>query len=158
MNELPEGMLAKGRKPVQDFTDDEKLYRAFPPDCLDGTALEIDALELPDMSVNRGKFGPPEWMLLLDVFNGFGVAAFCVGDIPKELLHRGVERFTSRPFHSPTPQNYPHSEIRMFNGYGHHINAKDCLDPDLDLRWRERLLQRIRVIIRPDESRALGAS
>jgi hypothetical protein len=149
MNELPPGMLAKGKSDDQTFEDDEHLFRGFHPDALCGTSIELDAIELPDMSVNRGKYGPPEWVLLLDGFEGWGVASFQVKDIPRELLHLGLLLFTFIPVHVPLKLNYPHSEVRAYDENGNRIKAKERLDPDMHLRWRECLLQKIHVIIFP---------
>ena len=66
MAEIPAEMLRNGR-PVLPFNDsDEALYRRFEPSMRDGSTIHIDAIELPDMSVNRGSLGPPEWALLVD--------------------------------------------------------------------------------------------
>lgn len=149
MAKLPPDMLARGRAPDQEYAEQEELFRAFEPDALEGRAIAIDAIELPDLSVNRGKYGPPEWLLLVDRFQGCGVAVFKVEDIPRELEHQGVRRFTFAVVHAPTENNYPHSEIRAYNEQGTHIQAKERLDSDLHLRWRNRLRQRIRVRIMP---------
>jgi hypothetical protein len=149
MAELPAAMLRRGRGPDPDgFAEDESLYRAFEPDAIEGQTVAIDAIELPDLSVNRGKHGPPGWLLLLDRFEGCGVAEFHVRDFPKELLHNGQPRYTFDIIHDPTDNNYPHSVIRAFDN-GVHITDenKHRLEPDVHLRWRNRLRQRIRVRI-----------
>src|SRR5947207_1350946 len=140
MSDLPPEMLKGARHPDGHFAKSEDLHRAFHPHALQGASLELDAIELPDMSVNRSKYGRPEWLLLLDSRDGWGVAAFQVADIPSELVHQGVIRFTFRPFHRPFKHNYPHSEVWAFEN-GVHIDAKEKLNPDLHLRWRERLLR-----------------
>jgi hypothetical protein len=77
MVELPEGMLQLD-KPVDDvFKPDEFLFRRVPHDCWDEDRVAVDAIELPDMSVNRGKYSLPQWVRLLsDEFHDWGVIGF----------------------------------------------------------------------------------
>jgi hypothetical protein len=72
MPNLPDGMLAKGRAIDPRFDPDERLFRAFAAQDLDGDKVAVDAIELPDMSVNREKYGPPNWLLHLDIWTGCG--------------------------------------------------------------------------------------
>jgi hypothetical protein len=44
--------------------------------------------------------------------------------------------------------NYPHSEIWAFLE-GNHINAQRDLDREMHLRWRRKLLWKLRVVRRP---------
>ena len=68
MPELPPDMKTRGRKPDNPLNDpNEELYRAFAPSAFDGDGIAIDAIELPDLSVNRQKYGPPGWLLLLEI-------------------------------------------------------------------------------------------
>jgi hypothetical protein len=150
MPELPCDMLRRGRQPDNDFADSEELYRAFGAGELEGDRLAMDAIELPDLSVNRGKYGPAHCLLTLDRFQGCGVAACTVGDIPAELEHLGRFHYYFRVAHDPTENNWPHSVIQAFDENQQHIQDKDLLDPDLHLRWRNRLRQRLRVRIRPE--------
>lgn len=143
-------MLARGRPPDSGgFRDEEELYRAFEPDAWEGDRISIDAIGLPDLSVNWGKYGPPQWLLLLDVFAGFGVGAFKVGDVPKSLEHLGTYVYTFDLLHAPTENNYPHSIIRALDAQKRHIQDENELDPHVHLRWRSRLRQRIRLCIPP---------
>ncbi len=150
MADLPQEMLRRGRPPdPEGFRDEEELYRAFEPEAWAGDRISIDAIGLPDLSVNWGKHGPPEWLLLLDVFAGCGVGAFTVGDVPKRLEHIGVYVYTFDLVHDPTENNYPHSVIRALDENGRHILEEQGLNPQVHLRWRNRLRQRIRLRIRP---------
>lgn len=151
MDELPAGMMTLDRLPDPIFAPDEDLYRRFDPDDLDGVHISIDALELPDMSVNRSKYGPAEWTRLLDTSRNWGVLAFRVGDIPPELLHLGTIRYSFAPEHVPLKRNYPHAEVRSYKE-GVHIDLKNYaeLDPDLNQRWRQQLAWKCRVILKPD--------
>jgi hypothetical protein len=150
MASLPPNMITGGRKPDPAFEGTERLFRAFVADELEGDKVALDAIELPDMSVNREKYGPPEWLLCLDVWKGCGVAAFQVQDVRIELTHQGVRTFHFDVIHDPTENNYPHSVVRAHEE-DRHITDPAELDPELHLRWRNRLRQRLRVIIRPDE-------
>ncbi len=150
MPDLPSAMLRNGRPKDQDFRPDEYLYRRVPLVLWAfDFAVDIDAIELPDMSVIRGKYGHPEWARLeSDECIDWGVIGFRVGDIPARLLHLGVFTWTFGPRHVPLEDNYPHSEVWAYEN-GIHVNAKNRLDPHLHLRWREMLLRRIKTIIRP---------
>lgn len=155
MADLPAAMLKNGRQADQGFQPEEYLYRRVPLVLWDDgdDPIEIDAIELPDMSVMRGKYGHPEWTRLQDdEFAEWGVIGFRVQDIPPKLLHLGVFVWTFHPRHMPLHNNYPHSEVQAVEN-GVHINAKtkDRLDPALYLRWREMLLRSVRKLIQPHQ-------
>src|ERR1017187_3749497 len=156
MADLPDGMFQLD-KPIDDvFPPDEYLYRRVPHEWLDDDYIYADALELPDMSVNRGKYSRPEWVRLLsDGFRDWGVIGFQVKDIPAELQNLGVHIFRFRPKHVPQKRNYPHSEVQAYYSKAEvpeiedHINKEwlkkeqiqqlDTVFPDeLQLRWREQ--------------------
>jgi len=152
MAKVPEGMMANGRVEDPEFADDEELYRRFPPGFLDGETIAIEAIELPDMSVNRQKYGPPEWVVIHEDHQGWGVLGFEVQHIPDKIVQHGVVTFTFEPRHRPHRYNYPHSEVWAFRE-GEHIDAKNSellLDPDAHLRWRQRLLWKCRTMIHPE--------
>src|SRR5437899_4259171 len=113
MADLPRDMLRRGRPPdTEGFRDDDELFRDFEPGAWEGDRISIDAIDLPDLSVNWGKYGPAEWLLLLDVFAGCGVAAFKVADVPKRIEDVGIFVYEFDLVHDPTENNYPHSIIR----------------------------------------------
>ena len=65
MPDLPDGMMQLD-KPVDDvFKPDEPLYRRVPHESWDEDRVNIDAIDLPDMSVNRGKYSEPQWVRLI---------------------------------------------------------------------------------------------
>src|SRR4051812_11735574 len=103
MADLPAGMLAGGRQADPHFADHEELYRRFSPGCLDGDEISIAAVALPNMSVVRGKYGQPRWLLLDEDYADWGVLAFLVRDIPpnRALFHEGVVAFLMEPHHVP---------------------------------------------------------
>jgi hypothetical protein len=146
MADVPPEMMTGERQPDPAFADDEILYRRFRPDDFDGGEVAPEAFELPDMSANRGKYGPPEWLLLGEGFAGWGVGAFQVSDVPcdREQLHLGVIVYLLQAEHVPHRHNYPHSEVRVYREHvricreNHNL---EFLDPDFHLRWRERLSQ-----------------
>lgn len=154
MAEVPPEMMTLERGPDHEFHEMERLFRRFPPTCFDGGEISIAAVELPDMSVIREKFGKPEWLLLDEEFQGWGVLFFLVRDIPpnEEILQAGFMSFSLEPKHVPLKKNYPHSEVWVFHR-GIHIcknhNNLELLDPDFHLRWRERLVFAAHLVIRP---------
>jgi hypothetical protein len=166
MADLPEGMMQLNRGMDDAFKKDEYLYRRVPHESWDDDYVTLDSIELPDMSVNRGKYGPPQWVRLLsDEFRDWGVIGFQVKDIPAEMQHLGVHIFRFRPRHVPHRRNYPHSEVQAYyaradspdkeehidkNFLDHEqIQQLETLFPDeLQLRWREQLRRKCRVIIK----------
>jgi hypothetical protein len=155
MPDLPPGMYPNNRAAEQDFHCSEYLYRRVPLNWWEerNDPIELDAIELPDMPVLRGKYGHPEWARFDGgeyKYSNWGVVGFATNDIPTRLLDRGVFHFTFRPMHTPQKKNYPHSEIRAYEDETH-IDLRDRLDHDLHLRWREQLLRRLKKFIGPNE-------
>lgn len=157
MAEIPDAMMRKGRGADGSFNSGELLFRRVPLTLWeDGDdAIEIDAIELPDMSVLRSKYGHAEWARLeRDDFAEWGVVSFAVENIPEELLHEGIFRWEFGPHHDPLHKNFPHTEVRAFENKVHvNMKLKDRLDPQLHLRWREQLLRKVRKEILPYEER-----
>ena len=152
MADVPDEMMAKGRLEDKNFEDSELLYRRIRPDDIEGQKITIEAIELPDMSVNREKFGPPEWLLLSDGFENWGVFKFQVSHIPESLLQNGTIEYRFMPKHRPLKKNYPHSEVWAFRD-GQHIDVKNSdilLDPDAHQRWRQQLAWKCRLEIVPE--------
>ena len=149
MPEKPAGMFRNGRPKVPEFRTDERLYRRVSPADWGDPRVEVDALDLPDMSVNRGRpLGEPEWVLLeSEEFHEWGIIYFEVRSIPERMVQQ-TEVYTFMPMHIPLDENYPHAEIWAYR-VGQHIQARKHLDPDLSLRWRNALLQRTHTHRRP---------
>ncbi|HUG94013.1 MAG TPA: hypothetical protein VML55_24495 [Planctomycetaceae bacterium] len=154
MADIPREMMASGRPEDQSFDDEELLYRRFAPDLLDGDEIAIAAVELPDMSIIREKYGRPQWLLLDEDYADWGVLAFHVRDIPpnRAVWHEGVVAYVLEPRHVPYRNNYPHSEVWAYRE-GEHIcrsaNNLHLLEPDFHLRWRECIVLASRVAIHP---------
>lgn len=155
MPDFPEAMWKNARQADQRFDDTEILYRRVSPESWEdgGADITVDAIELPDMSVMRSKFSHPEWAR----FNGedyafadWGVVGFAVEDIPPGFLDNGVFNYTFKPHHAPLRKNYPHAEVRAYEN-GMHISATERLSPTAHLRWRMRLLRRIKKFVAPHE-------
>jgi hypothetical protein len=153
MPDIPEEMKKNGRPRIPEFDPDEYLYRRVMPQQWDEAEIDIDAIELPDMSVNRSSLGPPQWVRLEeDRCQHWAVVGFKVKDIPTDILHLGIDLYTFYAMHIPLELNYPHSEVRC-NRNGVHINAKRNLDKALHQRWREKLLWKMKTFLRPYEVR-----
>jgi hypothetical protein len=151
MNETPHELMNMGREPENDFTDEEELYRAVKPQ--QWPAL-LEAITLPDMSVNRSKYGKhPEWVLLFEGRDGWGVLSFQVGDIPPTLEHLGAFSFTFRMAHMPDKHNRAHSEVHAYTD-GTHIDLKNqhLLPHSVLLRWRHQLMCKVQKRIHPTGS------
>ena len=52
MADLPDAMRQRDRPPDPHFDPDERLFRRFRPEDVEGNTVAVDAIELPDMSVN----------------------------------------------------------------------------------------------------------
>lgn len=152
MPEKPPEMHRNGRPKVPEFRPEERLYRRVSPDNWGDPRVEVDALDLPDMSVNRGKpIGEPGWVLLeSDEYAHWGIIFFEVQNIPERVVHEGGSTYSFKAVHIPHDENYPHSEIWAFLGEVH-VQARRELDPALSLRWRNALLQRTHTHRRPTE-------
>lgn len=151
MPEIPEEMKRNGRPRLPEFDPDEYLYRRVMPEQWSEDEIDIDAIELPDMSVNRGSLGPPQWVRLEEErCKDWAVVGFKVRDIPSDMLHLGVDLYTFLPKHIPLELNYPHSEVWCQRN-DVHINAKRDLDKALHQRWREKLLWKMKTFLRPYE-------
>ena len=146
--------MIRGNRPRnQHFEDDEKLYRRFRPDMVDGRRLELDAVCMPDMSVMRESLMDDMRWVLIDPdgqrdFSSWGIAYFRVEDVPCEVLFRGAQLYIFGPRHVPLPRNYPHSEVWAYRD-GEHLQGRNALPPEVHLTFRERLLQRTRIAVRP---------
>lgn len=160
MAEMPPELLTRDRSVDPDFADEELLYRRFHPSHLDGAEIAIDAVELPDMSVNRSKYSRPEWVIWDEAFEGWGVLAFRVRDIPPDRIvwHAGVIPYTLEPRHMPLKYNYPHTEVWVFRDGIHIIQGTSVqpgnlqlLDPDFHLRWRECIVLASHIAVYPSE-------
>jgi hypothetical protein len=150
MADVPDEMMTLNKPTIDEFPNDEELFRRFEPDYLDGSRVAVEAIELPDMSVNRSSFGPAAWAILHEDFDGWGVFAFKVGDIPPRLLHLGELVYTFAARHRPLKYNYPHSEVWAFREEVH-IDLKNTvpLDHDAFQRWRQLLVWKTRIVIQP---------
>jgi hypothetical protein len=144
------------KPPVIDnvFAPDEYLFRRVHPDSLPAGVdeIEVDSLEMPDMSVNRQKYGPAE--LVIKGYVGWGIVKFRVREIPQSQQINGILPHEFKPVHAPldsTEHGYPHSEIRAYRN-GQHIDAKQELDRTISLRWREKLLRYCVIERRPDHA------
>ncbi|MEZ6099960.1 MAG: hypothetical protein R3E01_13410 [Pirellulaceae bacterium] len=156
MSDLPAAMQTRGRQPDDVFQPDELLYRRVPPIHWEDwdEDIELDAIELPDMSVVRSKYAHPEWVRFEGTtykFSNWGVVGFRVDSIPPELQHLGVYRYTFDVRHDPKKQNFPHSEVRAYED-GNHVTLSESLDAHLHLRWREQLSRRLRKLLGPNQN------
>jgi len=154
MADVPPEMKRNSRPVDPVFADDEDLFRRFAPDNLDGDEISIAAVGLPDMSVHRGKYGPPGWLLLAEEFSDWGVLSFKVRDIPpnREIFHLGNIPYVLMARHVPYNLNYPHSEVHVYLRNEHICRENDnldLLDPDFHLRWRECIVFASHVVVHP---------
>jgi hypothetical protein len=155
MPSIPEAMKRHGRPVDVHFIPAEQLFRRVPPDLWEDPAedFDIEAIELPDMSVVWGKYGHPEWARFdRGTYTDWGVIGFAVQHIPPSLTNLGIFVWRFAPYHAPEGNNYPHTEIRAFeNGVHIDMRLSDRIDPNLHLRWREHLVRQIAKVIHPQQ-------
>ncbi len=154
MSKPPAAMKTNGRPREPRFDPAEHLFRRVPLSIWDDPTERPgpEAVELPDMSVGRSKFGHAEWVRF-DVVNGqhyedWGILGVLVSDIPPRFWDLGVFQYTFVPCHDPEERDYPHSEVRAYNN-GVHIRLADALPEDIHLKWRVALLREMDPIIKP---------
>ena len=124
------------------------------------------------MSVNRGSLSPPWWVRYMEGRNpstgesevtltDWGVIGFRVRDIPAKLMDKGIFTYEFRVHHVPVKNNYAHSEVRAFevdpsvpDDIGNRLAGatfQERVDRILHVRWRENLLRKTRVFLRPGQ-------
>lgn len=148
-------MKRAGRPLDPDFAPSECLYRRISPTSFQNGEIDVDAVNLPDVSTMRSKYTPqPEWVLI-DPDRGYdfrhwGIAQVRVDGIPK--MSRGIVKFS--PCHDPSENNYPHTEIRAYDATGEHLTGMPIarlLSPEVHLDFRERLLRKMTILQQPSE-------
>jgi hypothetical protein len=157
-------MYQKERLIDPEFTPQESLFRRVSPfiwdDWKDDGDIELDAIQFPDMSVNREKYGPAEsarWER--GKYVDWGVVGFLVGDIPSEILYQGAVIYRLKAAHKPERRNYPHSEVQAFEAKWEspqvEIHIDESTMPGVPLEaqqeWRELLRRKCRITLRPGE-------
>lgn len=162
MPDLPEYMLQRERKVETVFPPEEHLYRRVPDwiwsDWVTDEDIELDAIEFPDMSVTRERFGPADsarWAPEGHV--DWGVIGFKVRDIPAEIPFQGSVFYRMRPVHKPLKRNYPHSEVQVFEAKWEspeqeiHVdkNTMAGVPCEAQQEWRELLRRKCRIVLRP---------
>ena len=150
-NDLPALEPFAGWPKDQSFAVDELLYyRVHPaswPEDFDD--LDIDVFRMPDMSVNRDRYGGPE--LLLRAHTGWGVLQFRVKDIPQQQSFHGVISYRFKPIHEPLDNKYlyPHTVVAAFDKSNSRVQRPEYSEV-VDLLWRERLRKRCKPRISAD--------
>jgi hypothetical protein len=156
MSKIPPAMKQNGRHANPSFPKTEYLYRRVPIDFWPDASepLDVNAIELPDLSCGRSRYGHPEW-LRLDLhrqdLGNWGVIGFQVGDIPVDRWLEGVFQFTFKTFHDPEEWNFPHSEVRAFDD-DEHIDLLEKLPEVVHLEWRELLLRKVTTFLKPKQT------
>lgn len=154
MSKTPVAMRTNGRSCDPHFHPGEYLFRRVPDWIWDDPTDRPgpEAIELPDMSVGRSRYGHAEWVRY-DVINNrhyekWGVLGVQVQDIPPKYWDLGVYKYTFQSCHDPLENDYPHTEIRVSNN-GVRIELLKDLPEDIHLKWRLALLDVVEAIIKP---------
>jgi hypothetical protein len=110
--------------------------------------MEVDAIDAVNISVNRSKYGPPQWARIDDEHETWGVIYFLVQDIPEQRQYMGHITYRITVEHVPERRNYCHSEIRLYRD-GNQVLRDDDLEREFSLLWREFLLTVAKIALRP---------
>jgi hypothetical protein len=110
-------MYRNGRNVIPDFDLDERLYYRFTKSGADLEQVRLlpAAIHLPECSVNRSLFSPPEWVLI-PCYAGYGIAFFVAGDLPPSYTV-AEDKFSFAVEHVPEDANYSHSLIRVLKNH-----------------------------------------
>jgi hypothetical protein len=151
-------MVSNARAVDPQFHPAEYLFRRVPTRLWDGDdpKPEVDAVELPDISVERSRYAHPEWARLDPdndkYFKAWGVLGVKVGLIPPCHQPEGGPEFRYETSHQPLPLNYPHAEVRAYQGE-QHLATEELVPEEMHLEWRGMLLAAMEPLIRPREKR-----
>ncbi|MCF7809724.1 hypothetical protein K9N50_01910 [bacterium] len=159
--DYPDRMYSNNHRILEDqiYSDSESLYFRFPKSYFINTDnLELGAINVPNMSCNRYKYGgKPEDVLCgyysrsdgtIVTYIDWGVAEFKVSDIPNPLLWRAIP-FYSKAVHIPERKNYYHTEIQSFDSNKNPIEARGAYSEEILMLWREKLRNRLKTPIIP---------
>ena len=153
MRKVPSELDQGIRVADQNYVPEEHLFRRFRPEY--GDEPDLDAIQLPDISVNRGKYCEPLHTLWSESgqYDEWGVLRFSVKNVPPRLSFAGIKEYKFEIFHAPQRRNYPHTEIRASNETGERLvdKAMAKMDRDTNLKFREKILEYADVAIRPGE-------
>lgn len=141
MNNIPPAMLTRGRGPDQLFDRNEQLCIRIMSKHIRNNSIDLSAINLPDLSVNRMKHkGCIEYVLMHDYpkYVDWGVLTITVERVPNETYLNG-SKYEFRVVHDPIRKNFFHTEIRCFDDTDNHIESKDVLPIELQMRFRDRL-------------------
>ncbi len=103
MNNIPLAMLTRGRGPDQEFNGNEIIFFRIDPDKILNNHIDLGAVNLPDMSVNRSKHkGKKEYVLLHDYpeYVDCGILSITVERVPDET-HLNGNKYEFRVVHDP---------------------------------------------------------
>lgn len=112
-----------------------------------GTRVLPGAFGLPDISVDRSRYGGPEALIEAERFRCFGVAEIAVADVPPSVVEIDDE-YEFKVVHVPTKRNPAHSEIRAYRN-GEHLSEAVQVSPEVDQRFRFMLARNARISIVP---------
>lgn len=137
-------MYRRDRAVVAEFATSELLFLRYARDHFVGDQLDVAAIRFPRTSVNRGLFSVPEDALFSEEgrYNGLGVVAFPVSDIPNCIQQDDGPSYFFSMRHAPLDDNYAHSEIWS----NRHPGDTEYREPSktIKLKFRLHLSRRIR--------------
>jgi len=157
VSETPEHLLCQGRAVINELDTEQPFYFRFVDEHREAEGITVDAIRVPDFSVNCGQLSEPKDVLFPTYLN-LGVGQFYIVDLP-EPVRTGIGcknevEYTFIAQHDPvcdtedrSRENYAHAEIRFLrNGVykrGSSINSKVKFD------FRVHMVERVTTVITP---------
>lgn len=153
-NYRPARMFTRGRPLDPEFASEEWLYFRCMAEWIECGRIKPANVHFPDQSVNRQKYSRPRDVLLPDDSEEscnwllWGVVGIQVRDLPPEMRTGGGIPYSFPVEHDPLPNNYSHSELRVFKN-GVRETSKGKINNQIKKEYRTRLALRTSVIVSP---------
>jgi len=152
MAKIPDRMKRRGREPNQEFPHSESLFFRFRNADRDTSeGFNYFHLRLPEQSFNR-EHPDGFWSdVLLPNYNGWGVGAVFVRDVPTPIERTGNVKnppapLDILPWHQPEEENFYHAVLKVFCAG----KEQKKVSPTYKTYWRIEITQVIRILKEPD--------
>ncbi len=146
-----------GRAAENELSGEQPFYLRFVSEHLTDDGVTIDAIKVPNTSVNCSQFSEPEDVLLPDYGNQ-GVAQFYMRDLPSPMRtgigSRQEVEYTFVVQHDPkcnpaddSHENYAHAEVRFLKNGEFHRDSK--INSSVKFDYRTHMANKISIVVQP---------
>ena len=133
-----------------DFAPDEQLYRAINPNYYADGAISSEAIDFPDCSFDRSKYGSPDRLLArFPAWREWGAAALRIGDVPGSIDLSGNHWMGFEIKHSPSARNRAHTMVLCFVDGSGPLTPGSQVSPDAEKKYRIELANRLTIASEP---------